>query len=68
MVELTHRATVQAAAAADLRHRPRDELAKVRVLQQFRLGGGRVAEPDTEVEVPRYLVSDLIARGLATKV
>jgi hypothetical protein len=66
-VELDHRAKVQAAAAADARHRPRDEMVKVRVLQEFWVGG-RVAQPGETVEIPKWLVSGLQTTGHIEKV
>jgi hypothetical protein len=66
-VELDHRAKVQAAAAADSRYRPRDELLKVRVTAPFRVRG-REAQCGEIVEIERWLVSGLQTTGHATKV
>jgi hypothetical protein len=67
VVELDHRAKVQAAAAADARHRPRDELVKVRVTAPFRVAGHEV-QPGEIVEVPSWLVSGLQTTGHVEKV
>jgi hypothetical protein len=66
VVELDHRAKVAAAAAADARHRPRDELVRVVVAQPFRTAG-REAQPGETVEIEKWLLSGLIATGHATK-
>lgn len=66
-VELDHRAKVAAASDAYARHRPRDELAKVLVLQRFWVSG-REVQPDEIVEIPGWLLSDLVIRGHVEKV
>jgi hypothetical protein len=67
VVELDHRQKVAAAAAADARHRPRDELVRVLVVQPFRVSG-REAQPGEIVEIEKWLVSGLVATCHATKV
>jgi hypothetical protein len=67
LVELDHRGKVAAAAAADARHRPRDELVKVRVTAPFRVNG-REAKCGDIVEIEKWLLSGLVATGNATKV
>jgi len=67
LVELDHRGKVAAASAADARHRPRDTLAKVRVTAPFRVSGREVQTGEV-VDVPRWLLSDLVQRGLAESV
>jgi len=57
LVELDHRAKVAAAAAADARHRPRDELVKVLVTAPFRVEGREVHIGEI-VEVPNWLSRD----------
>jgi len=66
-VELNHRAKVAAAAAADARHRPPDQLVRVLVVHPFRVSG-REAQPGEIVEVANWLVSGLQITGNATRV
>jgi hypothetical protein len=62
VVELDHRQKVAAAAAADERHRARDELVKVRVTAPFRVAG-REVQCGEIVDVPNWLVSGLQITG-----
>jgi hypothetical protein len=66
LVDLDHRVRVAGAAAADARHRPRDELVRVQVVQPFRVSG-REVQPGEVVAVEAWLVSGLVATGNATK-
>jgi hypothetical protein len=66
-VEADHRAKVAAASDAYSRHRPRDELVKVRVTAPFRVAGREVTVGEL-VSVEKWLVSDLVVRGLVEKV
>jgi hypothetical protein len=66
-VELDHRATVAAASEAYSRHRPRDELVKVRVIAPFRVAGREVTVGEL-VSVENWLLSDLVVRGRIEKV
>jgi hypothetical protein len=65
VVELDHRQKVAAAAAADARHRPRDELVRVLVVQPFRVSGREVQSGEI-VEIEEWLMSGLIATGHVT--
>jgi hypothetical protein len=66
-VELDHRAKVAAAAAADARHRPREQIVTVRVTAPFRVSG-REVQPGEVVEIERWLLAGLAATGNATKI
>jgi hypothetical protein len=60
------REEVARATAADLRHRPRDKVVRVQVVQPFRVSG-RECAPGETVAVEAWLVSGLVATGHATK-
>lgn len=66
-VELDHRAKVAAASEAYSRHRPRDELVKVRVIAPFRVAGREVTVGEL-VPVEKWLLLDLLLRGFVEPV
>lgn len=66
-VELDHRAKVAAASEAYARHRKRDTVIKVKVLAPFRVAG-REVQPGEIVDIPDWLLRDLMVRSHVEKV